>query len=85
LDALKKAYPEMPYLTVELKAPPDVELRTNGFTELTANPSQLYVGLEYHFTPRLDRFRFWLEVNELQGETPMFDLTADSGRTTETR
>lgn len=74
LARIKEMYPDMPYLTVELKAPMDVELRTYGFTELKDNTSQPFLGLEYQFTPRLDRFRFWLEVNELYGETPLFDI-----------
>lgn len=63
---------------MEVKPTITVELRTFGFAELKDNSSQPFLGLEYHFTPRLDRFRFWLEVNELYGETPLFDIPADA-------
>jgi hypothetical protein len=79
LEELKKAYPDSGYLGLELKDNPSVELVTYGFLELRDVGDQFLTWL-HHFTPRLYRFRFWLEVNDLTGETPLFDVAANAPR-----
>ena len=80
---LRDAYPEEEVLNVKLQDSFSVELKTYGLTELreSSNP---YVSLEYLFTPRLDRFRFWVEVNERHSETPLFQTCDDSARSANT-
>lgn len=77
LGELKKAFPDSGYLGLELKDNPSVELVTYGFLELRDVGDQ-YLSWLHHFTPRLYRFRFWLEVNDLSGETPLFDVAGDT-------
>jgi hypothetical protein len=86
LAELKKIYPDKGYVNLELSEDPSAELRTYGFVELRDYQTQdPFRGLEYQLTPRLYRFRFWLEVNELSGETPMFDITDAATQVTETK
>jgi hypothetical protein len=76
LEELNKAYPKGGFLAPELKENPRVELVTYGFVEPKDNLFEgPYHSYDYTFTPRLYRFRFWLEVNNLCGETPLFEVT----------
>jgi hypothetical protein len=77
LEELKNAYPDSGYLSLELRDDPSAELLMYGFLERKDVGDQFLSWL-HHFTPRLYRFRFWLAVNDLSGETPLFDVAADT-------
>jgi len=64
------------YIAVEIKEPLSVELRTYGLIELIAQQQDPFAPLlELRFTPKLDRFRFWVEVNELSADTELYELS----------
>lgn len=60
---------------VEIKEPLSVELRTYGLTELIAHQDEFGPSLEIRFTPKLDRFRFWVEVNDLSADAELYELS----------
>lgn len=74
---LKKAYPHGGCLAVEIKKTLTVDLFTYGFIESIDLRDQYYFTVE-QFTSKLYRFRFWLEVNGLSGDTPAFDIAAEA-------
>ena len=76
LSEIQKAYPDEGYLGLELKKDLSAELRTYGFLEWTEHQLEYpFRQSDYQFTQRLYRFVFWLEVNNLHGDTPLFDIT----------
>ncbi len=83
LEKLQEAYPDSGYLGLKLEQNLRVELLTYGFVEAKDNLMEGgYHSYDYAFTPRLYRFRFWLEVNELSGETPLFEIATEATQIT---
>jgi len=82
LAELQKAYPNEGYLGLDVKKDLSAELRTYGFLEWkdyqTENP---FRHTEYQFTSRLYRFAFWLEVNNLHGDKPLFEIADELNQT----
>lgn len=64
------------YIGVDIKESLGVELKTYGLTELIAQQQDPFEPLlELRFTQKLDRFRFWVEVNDLLGDTELYELS----------
>ncbi|SRR6266851_477817 len=70
---LKKVYPANGFVSGEISGTLLVELRTYGFVD-TRDVNDQFQSTVDEFTSRMYRFRFWLEVNELDGKTPLLNL-----------
>jgi hypothetical protein len=79
LSEFKNAYPSNGFLSGEIGGTLLVELRTYGFVE-TRDVNDQFQPTVDEFTSRMYRFRFWLEVNSLDGKTRLLDLPK-KGRT----
>lgn len=70
---MKTLKPTAGYVNGQISENLLVELRTYGFVE-TRDVNDQFSSTVDEFTSRMYRFRFWLEVNSLDGKTPLLDI-----------